>query len=112
MHWPFFGKHRRWEQRMEAEMRFHVESQIAAYIRHGISPAEAELRARREFGPVELAKDECRDEAGYQLLERLSRNLRLALHGLGKSPGFAAAAIVTLALGIGANTAMLSVLPN
>ena len=109
MHWPFFGKHRRWEQRMEAEMRFHVESQIAAYIRHGISPAEAELRARREFGPVELAKDECRDEAGYQLLERLSRNLRLALHGLGKNPGFAAAAIVTLALGIGANTAMFSV---
>lgn len=108
MHWPHFGK-RRWEKRMEAEMRFHVESQIAEYIRRGIAPAEAEAQARREFGPVELAKDECRDEAGFQWLERLSRDLSLAFHGLGKSPGFATAAILTLALGIGANTAMFSV---
>ena len=108
MHWPHFGK-RRWEKRMEAEMRFHVESQIAEYIRRGMAPAEAEVWARREFGPVELAKDECRDEAGFQWLEWLSRDLSLALHGLGKSRGFATAAILTLALGIGANTAMFSV---
>ncbi|MBV8728674.1 MAG: hypothetical protein JO336_02580 [Acidobacteriia bacterium] len=53
---------------MEAEMRFHLESQIAEYVRQGMTPAEAELRARREFGPIELAKDECRDEAGFQWL--------------------------------------------
>jgi putative ABC transport system permease protein len=108
MKWNSLFKRRRFERRMETEFRFHLDSQINDYIAQGMSREEAESRARREFGPVELAKDECRDERPVELLDHVLRDVRYAARGLRKSPGFAAASVVTFALGIGANTAILN----
>jgi len=95
---------------MDAEFQVHLENRIADLMQGGLSRDEAEERARRDFGSLELAKDECRDERAFEPADRFLRNLRHAFRSLSRSPGYCAAAILTLALGIGANTAIFTAL--
>ena len=106
---PLWSRRGKWERQLDAEVRFHLESRIEDLMRGGLSRHEAEARARREFGPVELTKDECRDHKPGETLALLFRDLRHACRFLVRSPGFTATAIATMALGVGANAAIVGV---
>lgn len=94
---------------MDAEFRAHMEAYVADLVRSGVGLAEAERLARVEFGSVEATKDECRESWGWQTLDELRADVKLALRTIRRSPGFAAVTVLSLALGIGANTAIFGV---
>ena len=96
------------EREMDEELRFHVERYAEDLIRGGMERGQAERQARLEFGSLGQTKEACREVRGLDLLDSLLSDMEHGLRLLRRTPGFAGLAIVTLALGIGATTAVFS----
>jgi putative ABC transport system permease protein len=103
-------RRRRLERQLAAELRDHIEREAATLRTQGVSDVEARRRAQLAFGGVEQIKEQCRDARGARWIDTTLQDLRLALRGVRRNPGLSLAIILSLGLGIGANTTIYSVI--
>ncbi|HEX9564631.1 MAG TPA: ADOP family duplicated permease [Gemmatimonadaceae bacterium] len=98
------------EREMEAELREHLDHSVELHIRRGLDPDAARLAARRDLGNLAMIAEEAREARGARWLDDLRRDMRHAIRALGRTPGFSAVVVITLAFGFGVNGALFSIL--